>query len=82
MAKLHPKHPTYAEKGEIQLTLVPLQTLGQRKEMGKDRSPWEMHLFLLLFMTSIRFARFPQGFGAAVHRFWGGKPWESKETRE
>jgi hypothetical protein len=41
-----------------------------------------MHLFLLLFMTSIRFAGFPQGFGAAVHRFWEGKPWESKGRRE
>jgi len=54
--------------------------------MGKDRSPWKMHLFLLLLISPIRFARFPQGFGAVVERFVGGNPWErrggSKERKK
>ena len=37
-----------------------------------------MHLFLLLLISPIRFARFPQGFGAAVERFVGGNPWERR----
>jgi hypothetical protein len=40
-----------------------------REEMGKDPFPWKMHLFLLVLMSLICFARFFQGFGVAVERF-------------
>ena len=50
--------------------------------MGKDQSPWKMHLCLLLLTSPIYFAMLPQGFGVADLGFKGRKPWEGEGERK
>ena len=50
--------------------------------MGNDRSPWKMHLCLLLLTSPIYFAMLPQGFGVADLGFKGRKPWEGEGERK